>query len=323
MGSFRTLSAEDVIRVLSAFGVGGYTGHDPIAAGTINTNVRVRTAAGPLFLRVNEGKAEDDVAKEGAIVAHLAAQGVPTPLPLAGTDGRRYTKLGDAWASVFPWVSGRTLRRDDIGPKQAEEAGKALATLHRAGADFPDHRPGRYEPEEIHRRFVQIQALDDVALARAQQILGDELPRLKTARSAGLPLGLIHGDLFIDNVLFADDGSLTALLDFEQASWGRLAYDVAVTVLAFGYGYDDFRPEVTRALLGAYCAERPPTQAERDGFGSELAFAACRFAVTRITDVHMRRGKGAPSGKDFNRYLSRLAAVHRTWRPTGSVLSLC
>jgi homoserine kinase type II len=121
---------------------------------------------------------------------------------------------------------------------------------------------------------------------------------------------LIHGDLFIDNVLF-HDGSLVAVLDFEQAAWGRLAYDLAVSVLAFGFGADDFRPDVTRAFIDGYCARRPPTAEERAAFADELRFACCRFAVTRITDVYMRRNAGAPPGKDFRRYLQRLRAVDR------------
>jgi Ser/Thr protein kinase RdoA (MazF antagonist) len=120
---------------------------------------------------------------------------------------------------------------------------------------------------------------------------------------------VIHGDLFIDNVMFGDDGALTALIDFEQASWGRLAYDLAVTTLAFGFGQDDFRPDVTRALIGAYVAARPPTDEERAGFGAELRFAACRFAITRITDVHLKQGTGAAPGKRYQRYLDRLGSV--------------
>src|SRR6185436_17208411 len=100
-----------------------------------------------------------------------------------------------------------------------------------------------------------------------------------------------------------------ALIDFEQASWGRFAYDLAVTALAFAYGRDDFRADVTRALLEAYASVRAPDDDEREAFGAELRFAACRFAVTRITDVHLKRDAGAPRGKDFNRYLSRLGAV--------------
>jgi Ser/Thr protein kinase RdoA (MazF antagonist) len=82
-----------------------------------------------------------------------------------------------------------------------------------------------------------------------------------------------------------------------------------VTTLAFAYGRDDFRPDVTRALLEAYAAVRPPTADERRAFGAELRFAACRFATTRITDVHLKRERGAPAGKDFRRYLARLASV--------------
>ena len=198
-----------------------------------------------------------------------------------------------------------------MGPEHARQAGGALAQLHRAGAEVTDHRPGRYEPDEIQRRFERISALagGDPVLAGAVAVLGPALARLAGQRRADVPMGLIHGDLFIDNVLYADSGALTALLDFEQASWGRLAYDLAVSVLAFGFGQDDFRPEVTRAFIEGYTALRTPTPAEQEGFGDELEFAACRFAVTRITDVYLRRGAGAPSGKDFQRYVRRYQRV--------------
>ena len=74
---------------------------------------------------------------------------------------------------------------------------------------------------------------------------------------------------------------------------------------------DDFRADVTRALLDAYTAVRPPTADERAAFGAELRFAACRFAVTRITDVHLKRAEGAAPGKRFQRYLDRLARIEQ------------
>jgi homoserine kinase type II len=311
MGMFRSLSAEEVRAILVEFGVGGYTGHRPIAAGTINTNVAVQTAGRSLFLRINEGKSLDDVQREGAIVAHVAARGVPTPAPLRTPAGEPFLPWNGTFVSVFPWIPGHTLTRAQIGPGQARETGAALARLHAAGADYPDHRPGRYEPDEIQRRFQRIAGLSsgDPVLAEAVAELGPALARLPGERHPALPTGLIHGDLFIDNVLYADSGALSALLDFEQASWGRLAYDLAVSVLAFGFGADDFRPEVTRAFLDGYLGVRVPTPAERDSFAAELEFAACRFAVTRITDVYLRRDAGAPGGKDFRRYLQRYRRV--------------
>jgi homoserine kinase type II len=308
MAEWRKLAEADVRAILRDFGVAGYRAHHPIAVGTINTNVRVETGEGPLFLRINEGKSLDDVGREAAIVAHLAARGVPTPPPRTAPSGQPFVLWKDQIVSLFPWVPGRTLERAELTPTHAAAAGAALARLHLAGADFADHRPGRYEPDEIDRRLAHIASLGRPELMPAQAILTAELGALAAERAGDLPLGVIHGDLFIDNVLYLDD-QLAALLDFEQASWGRLAYDLAVTVLAFGFGRDDFRPDVTRALLDAYAAVRPPTLPERAAFGAELRFAACRFAVTRITDVHLKQGAGAAPGKRYQRYLARLASV--------------
>jgi homoserine kinase type II len=332
MAEWRTLDAGEVRAILQSFGVAGYRAHRAIPAGTINTNLRVETDAGPLFLRVNEGKSTDDVGREAAIVSHLAARGVPTPVPHPSPGGQPFVRWRDQIVSLFPWVPGRTLARAEVTPAHAAAVGAALARLHQAGADFPDRRPGRYEPDEIARRLAQVAALARPELAEAVSILTAEMGRLATERPLGLPTGLIHGDLFVDNVMFGlgahgspEGGAptaagarseqapteLVALIDFEQASWGRLAYDLAVTVLAFGFGRDDFRDDLSRALIGAYVAARPPTAAERAAFGAELRFAACRFAVTRITDVHLKREAGAAPGKRFQRYLDRLARVRQ------------
>jgi homoserine kinase type II len=329
MASFRSLSADDVRVILQAFGAPDYRDHRAIAVGTINTNVRVETAGGPRFLRVNEGKSEEDVVREAAIIEHAAAHGVPTPAPARASDGRPYVRWADTYVSMFPWLAGRTLTRAEVQPEHARQVGAALGRLHRASDDFADRRPGRYEPPEIDRRLgvIRAAAATRPELAAALATLAPELQALHGERHADLPLGIIHGDLFIDNVLFdvaaapaagagtgagaGDADRLVALLDFEQASWGRFAYDLAVTLLAFAFARDDFRADVVRALVDGYGGVRAPTAAERAALGPELRFVACRFAVTRITDVHMRREAGAAPGKDFNRYLARLAAVKR------------
>lgn len=309
MAQFRSLQAEDVREILAMFGL-AYVAHQPIAAGTVNTNVKVETGEGLRFLRINEGKAVDDVAREAAIVEHVAGRGVPTPPPERTIGGEAFAAWQGQLVSLFPWRAGRTLARAEITPAHAAAAGAALARLHLAGPSFADHRPGRYEPDEIGRRLERVRAVapSDAALAEAVAVLGPELALLERDRRTDLPLGLIHGDLFIDNVLFEGD-RLVALLDFEQASWGRLAYDLAVTLLAFAFARDDFQPEVVRALVSGYTALRPVTTVERDGFAAELRFVACRFAVTRITDVYLKRTAGGAPGKDFRRYLHRLARV--------------
>jgi homoserine kinase type II len=322
MAQFRTLAPGDVIEVLGAFGISetAYQGHQPIAAGTINTNLRVQTALGTRFLRVNEGKSAEEVAREAAIVLHLSGRGIPTPVPIRSTAGDWYVRWRGEIVSLFPWLAGRTLARPAVSAEHARQVGRALGLLHKAGDTFPDRRPGRYEPAEIERRLETIapHAAIDPLLADALARLRPELTSLRASRKDELPTGLIHGDLFIDNVLF-DGDQLVALLDFEQASWGRLAYDLAVTVMAWAFGGDDFRPEIVAGIFEGYARERPLTEVEAEGFADELRFVACRFAVTRITDVYLKRGAGAAPGKDFRRYLQRLTRVQER-RVSGDAL---
>jgi homoserine kinase type II len=343
MGSFRTLTAADVEEILQAFGAPGYLAHRPIQVGTINTNLHIETEGGPRFLRINEGKSAEDVAREAAIVSHAAAHGVPTPAPVVARDGRPYAVWSGAVVSLFPWLPGRTLTRAQVLPAHAREVGAALARLHLGSDGFTDRRAGRYEPDEIDRRLSLLAspwvAASHPELDEAVAILTPELAALHAERVAEVPLGIVHGDLFIDNVLYREEsdeafeaapdptstsasGQLVALLDFEQAAWGRFVYDLAVTLLAFAFGREDFRPEIVRALLDGYSTVRSPTAAERAAFGAELRFASCRFAVTRITDVHLKRGAGAPPGKDFERYLSRLDRVRHHLAAGAGLLDL-
>src|SRR3954469_14467836 len=175
MAQFRTLSAADVRDILAAFGISGYRAHQPIAVGTINTNLRVETDAGLLFLRINEGKSEDDVRREAAIVAHAAARGVPTPVPRAASDGTAFVPWRGEFVSLFPWVPGRTLARAELTPGHAAAVGAALARLHRASAGFADPPPARYDPPEIDARLARIAALRRPELAPAVAVLEPEL----------------------------------------------------------------------------------------------------------------------------------------------------
>src|SRR6478672_371125 len=323
MAQFRTLSPGDVQEILREFSAASYLAHQPIAVGTVNTNLRVETSGGKLFLRINERKSRADVEREAKIVLHAHLHGVSTPEPLLTADGDMpYFSWRGELVSLFPWVEGRTLTRAEVTPAHAAAVGRALAGLHLAMDGFDDRRPSRYEPDEIDARLARLAALARPELAGAVAILTPELAALHRERAADLPMGIIHGDLFIDNVMFDAGGALAALIDFEQASWGRLAYDLAVTTLAFGFGRDDFRPEIVRALVDAYVAVRPVNDAERAAFGAELRFVACRFAVTRITDVHLKRDAGAAPGKNYQRYLDRLASVKKHLAAGDALLDL-
>lgn len=309
---FTRLGDAELAELADAFELGAVRGVQAIAAGTINSNFAVETERGAWFVRVNEGKSEADVAWEAQLVAALAAGGVITPPPLVARDGRPYAPLRgtDKWVSVFAWRAGRHLGANEITAGIAGEFGAALAGFHRAGLELPAawRRPSIYDHAHLVARYATFAATRDPALARAALVLREELDAAAAARAVRdrATQGIIHGDLFRDNVLW-DAGRLVAILDFEQASGGSLAYDLAVCINDWCWT-GDVRLDLVSALLAGYQGVRPLTPADREALVIEVRAAAARFTITRITDVYLARLLNPD--KDFRAFLARCDA----WR---------
>jgi homoserine kinase type II len=139
-------------------------------------------------------------------------------------------------------------------------------------------------------------------------LLRAALQQTQAARDSRLPRGVVHGDLFRDQVLWGADGEIAALLDFESACDGTFAFDLMVTVLSWCVG-DDLDADLARAMVEGYQRVRALSEQERDGLVGEGSFAALRFAITRITDFSMRAqstdGPARPPIRDWRRFMKR------------------
>ncbi len=311
MGTFTQLGTEELRALSTAFDLGDLTGSRAIAAGTINSNFALETSRGRFFLRVNEGKAEADVAWEARLVGALAAAGVATPPPLAARDGRPYAPVPGhpgKWASAFPWRGGHHL--DDVTVPVAHELGAQLARLHVAGLALPTdwRRTSIYDHAHLARRYDGFRANPDLALAPAIAIIGEELLRAaSSSERREATQGIIHGDLFRDNVLWEGE-RITAILDFEQASGGSLAYDLAVCINDWCWTGAAFDLALVRALVDGYQSVRSLPDGDRRALPVEVRLAATRFTITRITDVYLANVTNPE--KDFRAFLARVDA----WR---------
>jgi homoserine kinase type II len=302
VAQFTRLDPALVARIAARYGLtaGAAT---PLAAGTINSNYRIDTDRGRMFLRVNEGAALADVAWEAALVAVLADRGVPTPRPLATLDGASYAAMEGLLLTLFPWVDAT--HHDPPAPADCAAVGRALRRFHDAGADFPDPRMSRYAQARIVERADRLAA---TAPARLADVVSDVRRELDALASSCPPVdGIIHGDLFPDNVLFA--GADAILLDFEQASAGSFVYDLAVVLLSWCWADGTFVPERVAALITGY----------RSGYGlvdtaalyDACRFGAVRFTVTRLTDVELdpRVAPEMRALKDYREFWARLKAL--------------
>jgi homoserine kinase type II len=307
MALLTAITDEDARELLAAYDEGALETLEPLAAGSVNSNFSVRTA-GPdgkrLFLRVYEERDREGAATETAMVERLARAGVPSAPPVRRSDGGLVSELRGKPAALFVWRQGTIRCGAQVTAADARAVGRALARVHVAGAGEL-LEPSRFRYEDLQLRLDRVAASGDARFVQSVPSLRDALASAHRSRPAGLPRGLIHGDLFRDNVLWEGDGTLAALLDFESASDGTFAYDLMVTILAWCVG-DDLDLERARAMREGYEEVRPLTDPERQGLAAEGAFAALRFAVTRITDFGMRTAAGGPPpARDWRRFLMR------------------
>jgi homoserine kinase type II len=209
---------------------------------------------------------------------------------------------------VFPWIDGEILCLARVTADACRKLGGALARVHLASATLPRLGPGRFRPVDMRKRLA------DVEQRGAPPSLLEHVHQVQflyehweTQRVSTLPAGVVHGDLFRDNVLWKD-GELAALLDFESAFHGPFAYDLMVTIAAWCYK-DAFDLTLARALFEGYTSVRPLTDAERRALPVEGALGCLRFATSRITDFELRTPEGARPARDFRRFLARLDAI--------------
>src|SRR5690606_4970560 len=212
---------------------------------------------GRAFLRIYEESGLAQVALQNRLVAHLVAGGVPTPAPLARSDGGTFVEHGGKAVAIFPFVEGTWFCHARVGPDQLAAVGAVLGKIHRLGEGYPDPPINRFDQGALLRR------LD--GLGEVPALLSADVARLRAKVAALPPLPppttVVHGDLFRDNVLWRADGTLAAAIDFESASAGHPAFDLMVTMLAWCFT-DAFEERLVRALVAGYRRERALSDAE-------------------------------------------------------------
>ena len=265
------------------YALGEVTSFKGIAEGVENSNYLLRTETGTYILTLYEKRvAAADLPFFVALMEHLAAAGIACPTPVKGKDGAALRTLCGRPACIVSFLDGLWPRR--IHPFHCAGVGDALAKLHRAGADFAMSRPNNLSLEGWHRLFEATRdRADEVRKGLAAEI-DSELAFFDRNWPRDLPSGVIHADLFPDNVFFRGE-KVSGLIDFYFACRDALAYDLAICLNAWCFE-NDGSLNVTKAklMIAGYRAARTMTEAELGALPILARGAALRFLLTRLYD---------------------------------------
>ncbi len=283
MAVYTDVAAEDLSRFLASYDIGAVLSYKGIAEGVENSNFLVHTENGHFILTLYERRvAERDLPFFLNLMEHLASRGINCPQPVKNGAGKVLGKLAGRPAAIVTFLDGMWIRRP--GAAHCGALGEALARLHLAGADFGMRRDNALSVGGWRQLYEGCRERAHKVDRNLETLVGAELAVLEREWPRGLPEGVIHADLFPDNVFFLGN-KLSGLIDFYFACTDTLVYDVAICLNAWCFETDhSYNVTKGRALLQAYSARRPLSGAERKALPLLARGAATRFLLTRLVD---------------------------------------
>jgi len=283
MAVYTDVAADELAEFLKAYEIGELLSYKGIAEGVENSNFLLHTTKGAFILTLYEKRvAVDDLPYFLSLMAYLAERGVRCPQPAKNRKGEVYSTLADRPAAIINFLEGMWPRRPNAA--HCAGVGEALAKMHLAGADFPLFRKNPLSVAGWRPLFDRAADRADGVQAGLRDFMAAELGHLEAHWPDKLPVGVIHADLFPDNVFFLSD-KLSGLIDFPFSCNDILAYDVAICLNAWCFEPDhSFNVTKARALLNAYGRARKLSDAEQNALPLLARGAALRFLLTRLVD---------------------------------------
>ena len=283
MAVYTEVPDEELAVFVAGYDIGPLLSCKGIAEGVENSNFYLHAGAGSFILTLYEKRVRlADLPFFLGLMEHLATRGLACPQPVRNRAGAALGRLAGRPAAIVTFLDGVSVRRP--GARHCRSLGEALARLHAAGRDFPMERPNALSLEAWPGLAAAAGGgADGVAPGLAGRI-SRELDELAAAWPQALPSGIIHADLFTDNVLFLDE-QVSGVIDFYFACTDWLAYDLAICLNAWCFELDgSYNATKGQALIGGYEAVRRLEEREADALPILCRGSALRFMLTRLVD---------------------------------------
>ena len=283
MAVYTEVTDEALSAFLGGYDLGQVSSFKGIAEGVENSNFLLVTSKGPFILTLYEKRVDEcDLPFFIGLMEHLALRGVTCPQPVRACNGEALGRVAGRAAAIVTFLDGLWLRRPMA--HHCSQVGEALARMHLAGADFALRRPNALSIDGWPPLFAAAEARADEVSPGLAAETAEEIALLRGIWPANLPSGVIHADLFPDNVFFLGE-RLSGLIDFYFACDDFFAYDLGICLNAWCFEPDgDFNVSNGAAMIEGYQRVRRLTQWEVEALPILARGSALRFMLTRLVD---------------------------------------
>jgi homoserine kinase type II len=283
MAVYTEVGEDELAKFLAGFDLGEMMSLKGIAEGVENTNYLLHTKRGYFILTLYEKRVKkEDLPFFIGLMEHLAARGINCPQPVKNKKGVALGELAGRPATLVTFLEGLWIRRPNVSHCQA--LGEAMAALHKAGDGFKLRRANALGYASWKGLALSVSGRADEIAPDLAALIKEEASEIEKAWPKGLPEGVIHADLFPDNVFFLGK-KLSGLIDFYFACNDLLAYDIAICLNAWCFEVDgSFNVTKGRALLSGYNNVRKLSAKEIAALPLLARGASLRFLLTRAID---------------------------------------
>ena len=284
MARYTTLSLTELDRIVLQYPIGTALKLEEIPGGFGNSNFKLTTTEGEFLLKICDEKDSVELNMQIALLQHLHQHAYPTVYPIPTKDQRQLTHETFGSVMLYPFLPGE---QPQSSPGTLAQLGEALAKLHCIPpiAGLPRFAMGISQMTPF---FKEVQGTQ-FATHPFVESLKSQLESMEPQLNASLPMGLLHGDLFLDNTLF-DGDQMVAILDFEEGCYDTLLIDVGMTLIGCCYTPQyRLNLEAAQRFLDAYNASRPLTESEWKYLDGFVHYAALSIAFWRFRQFNIRR----------------------------------
>ena len=305
MSVYTELTHADISAILADYNIGSLSSFEGIAAGIENSNFFIDTDQGTRYvLTIFERLEADELPYFMHLMKHLASNELACPDVMQRKDESLLFDLDGKQGCIVSCLSGRTL--DQLNEAQLRSSGQAMAQLHLAGSDFSMRRNNPTGAEWLAEHIAAVLDKTEERYGKeSAELLTSELDFQSSCMFESLPKGVIHGDLFVDNILFEGD-QVSGIIDFYYAHDAAFAMDIAISLNAQAVLLCDADNARIKAFMDAYQSVRPLEAEEVLALPLLLRLAALRFWVSRLYDAIFPRGGAMVQTKDPEEYRQKL-----------------
>ncbi|MDO5640581.1 MAG: homoserine kinase [Neisseria sp.] len=305
MSVYTSVSDDEMRHFLEQYDLGDFVSLQGIAQGITNSNYFLTTSTGKFVLTVFEALTQQELPFFLLLKQHLSDNGVACPAPLAKKDGHFDSVLAGKPACLVGRLKGSDTSWPTLG--QCFHTGAMLAQMHLAGQSFPLKMENpRYTAwwHAAYQRLLPVLEASDAALLKS------EIDYLDNHPGGHLPSGIIHADLFKDNVLL-DGEQVAGFIDFYYACNGNFMYDLAIAVNDWARTAENkLNSPLEKAFIKGYESIRPLSEAEKAYYPTARRAGCIRFWVSRLLDFHFPQEGEMTFIKDPNAFRDLLLSFH-------------